>query len=149
MKVGVHVGQRHAHEATGHASLRPQLRQDRAGLVNRHRKPDVAGALADRGVDAHHLAAGVDQRSAAVAEIDGRVGLNVIVEAAVEELAAEIADHADGDRVLVGQRVADGAYPFAHAQRVGIAERSDRKIRALNLDQSDIRVGIAAHDVRQ
>ena len=58
-------------------------------LVDRHGEADVAGARTDRGVDADDFAARVDQRSAAVAEVDGGVGLDVVVEARVEQLPAE------------------------------------------------------------
>ena len=49
-------------------------------------KADIAGPLADGGADADDVAAAVDERSAAVAEFDGGVGLDVVVEAAVEQL---------------------------------------------------------------
>ena len=89
LQVGVDVAQRHADVAARHAPARPQLRQDRRRAVDRHREADVAGARADRRVDADHLAARVDQRAAAVAEIDRGVGLDVVVEARVEQLPAD------------------------------------------------------------
>src|SRR5205823_8247583 len=109
------------------ASARAKLRQDRAGQVDRHREADTAAAGTDRGVDPDDLAPRVDERAAAVAEIDGRVGLNVAVEARVEELPADVADHADGDAVLVAQGIADRDDPFTHAERRGIAERRHRE----------------------
>ena len=63
-----------------------QLRQDRDRLVDRHRETDVARPRADRRVDADHLAARVDERPAAVAEVDGGVGLDVVVEAGSNSL---------------------------------------------------------------
>ena len=103
--------------------LRLQLRQHGDRLVDRHREPDAARSRADGRVDPDHLAARVDERPAAVAEIDGRVRLDVVVEARVEQLAPDEADDADRDRVHVAERVADGADPFADPQIVGVAER--------------------------
>ena len=123
--------------------------QHGARLVDRDGEPDVAGPRADRRVDADHFAARVDERPAAVAEVDRGVGLDVVVEALVEQLPSDVADDADGHRVLVGQRVADGAHPLADAQRVGIAERRRRKrLRALHLDQRDVGVRIRSDDMR-
>ena len=139
LQVGIDVAQGHADEAARHAPALLQLRQDGHCLVDRHRKPDVAGARADGGVDADDLAAAVDERAAAVAEVDGRVGLDVVVEAVVEQLPADVADDADGDRVLVGERIANRAHPLADAQRIGIAERREReRPRRVDLDQRDV-----------
>ena len=145
----IDVAQRHADVAARHAAALPELRQDRRRAVDRHGEADVARARADRGVDADDLAARVDQRPAAVAEVDGRVGLDVVVEARVEELPADEADDADRDRVLVAERVADRAHPLAHPQRRRIADRRDRQARlAVDLDQRDVGVGIGADDAR-
>ena len=92
-----------------------------------HGEADVARPRADGRVDADHFAARVDERAAAVAEVDGGVGLDVVVEALVEQLPPDVAHDAHGHRVLVGQRVADGAHPLADAQRVGIAQRAPRE----------------------
>src|SRR5205823_1262708 len=91
------------------------------------------------------LALRVDGRAAAVAEIDRGIGLNVVVEASVEQLAAEKADHADRHRVLVAERIPDGADPLAHAQHRRVAERRNRKPRlAVDLDQRNVGVRIGA-----
>ena len=141
---GIDIGQHHAHVAARDASFGPQLWKDGARLVDGHRKSDVARPLADGRVDADDFASAVDERSAAVAEVDGGVGLNVVVEAAVEQLAAEIADHTNRDRVLVGQRIADGADPFADAQRLRVAHRRHRQIPRLDLDERDVGIGVDA-----
>ena len=122
-----------------------QLRKNRPRLIDRHREPDVGGARADRRVDADHLAASVDQRPPAVAEIDRGVGLDVPVERAVEQLPSDEADDADRHRVLVGQRIANGDDPFAHTQRIGIAKGGEReRPRGINLDERDIGIGVRA-----
>ena len=123
LQVGRHVGQHHAEEPARHLAARLQLRQDRDRLVDRDGEADVAGARADRRVDADHLAARVDQRAAAVAEVDRGVGLDVVVEAGVEQLAPDEAHDPDGHRMHVAERVADRADPLADAQLVGVPER--------------------------
>src|SRR5581483_5851735 len=67
LQIGVDLPQLHADVTARDPPARAELRQDARRAVDWHRKPDVAGARADRGVDADHLAARVDQRSAAVA----------------------------------------------------------------------------------
>ena len=143
------VGQQHPHVAARHAAPRLELRKNRHRLVDRHGETDVAGPRADRGVDADDLTASVDERSAAVPEVDGGVGLDVIVQARVEELAADEADHADGHRVHVPERVADGAHPLAHTELVGVPERRLRQIAAArNPHQRHVDGRIAADDLR-
>ena len=149
LQIGVDIRGAHADIAARHAAAGAKLRQDRRGAVDRDREPDVAGARADRGVDADDLAPRVDQRPAAVPEVDRRVGLDVVVEARIEELPAEVADDADRHGVLVAERVADREDPLAHPQRRRIAERRDRQPGlAVDLDQRDVGVGIGADDAR-
>ena len=99
-------------------------------------------------VDPDHLAARVDQRPAAVAEIDGRVGLDVVVQARVEQLAADEADHPDGHGVHVAERVADGADPLADPQVVGVAQRRCGEVRRpVDPQQRDVGRGVGADDL--
>ena len=90
----------------------------------------------------------VDQRPAAVAEIDGGVGLDVVVEARVEQLPADEADDADGDRVDVAERVADRADPLADPQIVGVPERRFGQLRlAWTRSSAHVDRRIAPHDL--
>ena len=50
-----------------------------AGVVDRDREADFLHAGADRHIDADDLAVDVDQRSAAVAGVDGGVGLDQVL----------------------------------------------------------------------
>ena len=91
-------------------------------------KPMLLRARADRGVDADDLAARVDERPAAVAEVDRRVGLDVVVEARVEQLAADEADDADRDacaRSRAGCRSRTTHSPTRSVD--GVAERRHRQ----------------------
>ena len=101
LKIGRHVGEDDPDEAARDPPRALKLRQDRDRLVDWHREADVGRARAQRRVDPDHLAARVDERSAAVAEIDRGVGLDVVVEARVEQLPADEADYPDGHRVHV------------------------------------------------
>ena len=148
LQVGIDVRQRHAHVAARHPPFGLELRENRSRFVDRHREADVARPLADRRVDADDFAAAVDERPAAVAEVDRGVGLNVVVEAAVEQLAPEVADDPDRDGVLVRERIADGAHPLAHAQRFRVSHRRDRQVLRVDLDQRDVGVGIDAEHAR-
>src|SRR5437773_6514661 len=118
-EIGVYVAERHADVTAADPATGAELRQDRRRAIDGHGEADVAGARADGGIDADDFAARINQRPAAVAEVDRGVGLNVVVEAFVEQLASEEADHAHGHRVLVSERVADRAHPLAHAERSG------------------------------
>jgi hypothetical protein len=71
------------------------LLDDRGDLGDRNGEADGCGLGADRGGDADHFAARVDERATAVAEGDAGVGLDVGIEARIEQLAAEVTDDAD------------------------------------------------------
>ena len=62
----------------------------------------------------------------AVAKIDRRIGLNIAVERPIEQLSPDEAHHADRDRVLVGERIADSEHPLPHPQRIRVAKRRMR-----------------------
>ena len=88
--------------------------------------PDVAArGREDLRVDADQLAARVDERAAGVALVDGRVGLEEVLEAAVADArrASLGADDAHGDGLADAERVADGERDVADAHAVGVAER--------------------------
>jgi acetyltransferase-like isoleucine patch superfamily enzyme len=139
-----------------------ELVEHRGGRVDRKRESDAlddAGHVAaaalvvarDRGVDADDLAARVHERTAGIAEVDGRVGLDVVREARiaaeVAQRASLAADDADGDGVLVAERVADRDDPFTGAQAVGVAhgERGE-VVRPVDLEKRDVeRLVLALH----
>ena len=96
----------------------------------------------DGGVDADHLALGVDQRAAGVARVDRGVGLQqagdradaawlrvLLLLAAGLDGAVLGADDARGDRALQAERAADGEHRVADLHRVAVAERGRRSGR--------------------
>ena len=67
------------------------------------------------------------ERAAGVADVDGRVGLDEVLEGGHAELtAAGGADDALRDGLRQADRVADGEHDVADAQPVGMPERHDR-----------------------
>src|SRR5262249_14333279 len=102
--------------AAGHASVGNQLGNDTPRGVDGDGKPDThraARGAVDHGVDTDDLAAAVDQRPARVAGVDGRVGLDELVEhdaVVVAERSAQGADDAYGHGPVQGEGVADGEH---------------------------------------
>ena len=73
----------------------------------------------------------IEQRSAAVAGIDGGIGLDHAFHAAVLfgfNGAVERADDAGGQRAFKAERVADGQHLLPHHQVVGIAQAQGRQL---------------------
>ena len=117
--------------------------QQRLRSADRHGKADadVRAGSEDRRVDADHIAAAVEQWSAAVAGIDGGVGLNHVFEQAfvVANGAAQRADHAGGQGPVESKRIADREYLLADLQILGITERQVRKLSVgFDLDESQV-----------
>ena len=93
-----------------------ELRQDLLGHVDRNGEADRVRARVDRGVDADHLAREVEQRAARVAGVDGGVGLDEVVVAALRRCCAVLGAHdAGGHGVLEAEGVADRDHPVARA----------------------------------
>ena len=82
----------------------------------------------DGAVDADHFAADVDERPAAVALIDGGVGLQETRQGmlAVAQIAALGADDARRDAALESEWRADGDGPLTHLYSVGVADGGER-----------------------
>src|SRR5262249_23994308 len=143
----------HAEPAAGDAAFVLQLRHDLLRQVDGDGESDadVAAATAeDRRVDADDLALGVEQGTAGVAGIDGRVGLDEVVVGPLVDVPADGADDADGDRVLEAERVADGDDPLADTEGVRITQLHRGQVFgiALDLDQRDVGLRVASRDLR-
>src|SRR5207237_9096782 len=65
-----------------HTAVSNQHRDDALGGVARHGKTDALGHGDDRGVDAHHLAAGIDQRATGIPRIERGIGLDDVLDGA-------------------------------------------------------------------
>ena len=134
-----------------------QLRDQLADAVDRNREADADVALlarvrVDRGVDADDFAARVQQRTAGVAGIDRRVGLQHVGEALFgdRERARRRADHADAHGVREAERIADRHHPVArlHLRRVAELHFDQVALRLVDqLDQRAVGQRIAADDL--
>src|SRR3989475_6138756 len=107
----------------------------------------------DRGVDADHSAARVEERPARAAGVDRGVGLDDVAEPAAirrPELAPERAHDADGERVVEPERVADGEDALADEERARHARRERHELLLWRLDPEDreVLLGSDADDLR-
>ena len=121
------------------------------GDVDRDREADALGVARDRSVDADDVTARVEQRTATVARIDGRVGLDEIVDgvAVIElDLAAHRRDDAAGHGVRVGpQRAPDGDRQLADLELARIPDWCDGQPRRFDLDDGEVGQGVVAVDL--
>ena len=89
------------------------------GGRNRERDADAAARRRiDRGVDADHLAFGVEGRAAGIALVHRRVDLDEIVIWAVADVAAAGRDDAGRDGAAETERIADREHPIADPRLV-------------------------------
>ena len=125
------------------------LAHDRCGDLRRYGKADAdiaAGAADDGRVDADEFAAQVDERAARVTRVDRRVGLDEILQAVADTLAAKRADDARCDRVAEAERIADCYDEVADANSLGVADRHLGKTISVHLEYRNIGFGIGADD---
>ena len=107
----------------------------------------VAAALGeDEGVNTDEAAFGVDEGSAAVAGIDGGVGLDVDHGVIGSDLAGDGADDAHGDGVFEAEGAAEGEDDLALAELVGIAEGEGGELGTGDFEDGDIGFAIKADD---
>src|ERR1700704_2714580 len=117
----------YAQESLVNAAIGHEIVRDAFGAVDRNGEADAGGGAAgrvDRGVDADHFTARIDQRAAGVAAIDGGVGLNGFIdEGGLAGLhgAADGADYAGGQCALKTKWIADGENFLAYLESSGIA----------------------------
>ena len=138
--------------AAHHAAMREDVAHHAARQVDRDGKADALNAggvhvLGDhRGVDADQFARGIDQGAAGIAFVDGRVGLDEILEGGhAQLLAIDGTDDAVGDRLLQAERVADGQHLIADLQPVRAPQAHDREPRQPDRQQRQVGVRITAH----
>ena len=102
---------------------------DREGDADR-----TARRREDRGVDADHIAFGVEGRTAGIALVHRRVDLDEIVIGAGADVAAARRDDAGGDGAAEAERIADRDHPVADARGL-VGELHIGERTALDLDQ--------------
>ena len=90
----------------------------------------------------------VDERATGIAEIDGGVGLNEILEVRdAEPAAAGGADDALRHGLAEAERIADRQHDVAGAQLVRAAHRHDRRVLDRHAQNRQIGIGILADDL--
>ena len=150
---------RNADPGTLDESLCNQYFHDLLNLIDRQRKTDSLSAdrIAQivitcgdglRAVDTDDLSVEIDQRSAAVAEVDRGIGLQIGVGVVVDRhFAFCCADDAERDRIcqlVRRERVTDGEYIFANANLVRIAQLQRLQLNISHFEHGDIRLVIRA-----
>src|ERR1022692_3914618 len=106
-----------------------------------------AVARGDGGIDADELAADVQQRAAAIAGVDGGVGLQEMRKRHGRvHIALLGADDARRDGGLIAERRTDGNGPIAHLHGVGIAHLGHGQVLLVfHADHRQVRGGVHAH----
>jgi hypothetical protein len=122
------------------------------GSIDRQCKSDALRSAVlrrDHGVDADHFAADVQQRTAAVARIDGGVGLNKALELRPDLFPARRAHNSGRHRLLQAEGRADRHGPVAHLDSIGVADRHRRQRRpGIDLDDRNIALAVRADQPR-
>ncbi len=144
--------QRDAQPAALDAAAGLQAAQHRLHRRAGDREADAVGtarAGVDRGVDADHAALQVDQRSAAVARVDRRVGLDEVLVGGDADLAAALgADDAGGDGVVQAEGVAHGDDPVARLELVAVAEARRLQLVRIDVQRGEVGVRVDAEQLR-
>ena len=108
-----------------------EIRNEFLGFIDGDGKTDaaaLAGFRKNHGVDPYDLALHIKKRTAAVAGVNGSVGLDEIIKRARADSAVFGADDSDRDGVAQAEGIADGKDGFADSCCVGVAERNRLQI---------------------
>ncbi len=116
--------------------------------VDGNREADAlvaAGGAGDGRVEADDFAAQIHERSAAVARVDGGIGLNEVLElelfvAEVEIVPAFGAHDSAGDALAEAEWAADGEYEIADLERIAISQAS--RFQSAGVDRQRGHVGL-------
>ncbi|MNE01497.1 hypothetical protein D3C80_939370 [compost metagenome] len=115
---------------------------------NRKTDTDVAAVRCqNRGVDTDQLTVQVNQRTAGVTAVNGRIRLDkVFVVFRIQAATAQCRNDTGCHRFTQTKRVTDGDGVIADAQGIGISQLNGRQVFwILNLNQSDVRARVFTH----
>ena len=147
-QLGGQVLRLHADVAPDHPSLADDLVHDLLHDGDGDGKADAQRATAariDGGVDAQQLAACIHQRAARVARVDGRVGLDEVLEGVDAQLrAAQRRDDAHRHCLAHAERVADGQHHVADRDVVTVRELDGGQVLPIHLQDRQVGVRVAA-----
>jgi hypothetical protein len=132
-------------------SVGEDLFHDAAHQVHGDREADALGttgtAVQHGRVDADQVAVRVDEGATGVAEIDGCIRLDEILECSKSELTATRGAHdALGHGLAEAIGIADGEYDVARAQRIGATQGHDGEVADRQIEHRDIGIGVLAGD---
>jgi hypothetical protein len=106
-----------------------------------------AGAREDKGVDAGDVAVGVNEGAAAIAGIDGGIGLDVFDGVIGAHLAGDGADDPHGDGVFQAVGATEGEDELTLAEAAGVGEGEMREIDAVDFEDSEISFAVEADEL--
>ncbi|MNV01074.1 hypothetical protein D3C71_912620 [compost metagenome] len=129
-----------------------ELLDDILGKLRRHGESDTDRTAArrnDRRIDADHLALHVEERTAGIALVDGRIRLDEIVIGAGIDITPARGNNTDRQRSAKPEGIADGHHPVAdaHAARITELDGLQRRFR-LHLQDGKIGFRIGANQRR-
>jgi hypothetical protein len=107
----------------------------------------AAALRKNKGVDADDRSVHIDQRAAAVAGVDGSVGLDVGERLARIGLASHGADHSHGDRILEAFGTADGEDELANTRALG-KQGKRGKVFFVDLEQGEVGFFVNSDEAR-
>ena len=114
----------------------------------------AAGFGGNGGVDANQFARSIHKCSTAVARIDGRIGLNKVLDGVFIALAADDIDATaqrahDTRGYGAGQveRIANGNNPFSYFHDIAVAVLEEGQVVLIDAQQGDIGIWIGAHEL--
>src|SRR5215510_13062133 len=135
-----------------HVAILHDLLHDPSRHVDRHSEanPDIPASGRKHGrVDAEELAAHIDQGSAGIPRIDGRIGLDEILVALLAETgAAEGADNARCHSLSKAEGIADGDHEVTDFEAVAVAYGDGLEVlHALQAQYGNVRAGITPDEL--
>ena len=113
--------------------------------VNRYRQanPHISTRADYGSIDTDGLAVKIQQRTARVAEVNRRIGLDEILVARNADIAAALRTHdTSSHRVAQSKGIADGDYPFADLQGIGIGQFENGQVLGINFDYGNLGLGV-------
>ena len=122
----------------------------RLTMVIGNGKADALGGVNDGRVHADHQPLRIEQRAAAVARVEGGVGLDHVVDQVPGDAAqgaAQRADDAGGDGGIETEGAADGHDQLADPQAGRFAELGVGEPGVFGLDDGDVGPGVGPDDV--
>ena len=146
-RVFIHVLDGHADPAAADLFAALDLFHDAGRHVAGDGKADPLPAGDDGRIDADDLTLHVQQRTPAVAGVDGGIRLQEVVKRTGMDITVLGRKDTGRDRVVQSKRIADGQQPLPYQQGVGIAELEERQILfGIDLEQGKVGVFVRSHD---